>query len=397
MSFEIRPPDAIDTGLVRRVLVIKLRHHGDVLLTTPVLRALRQRVPDAEIDALVYAETAPMLEGNPDLSQLHLIDKHWKRKGLGVQLQNEWTLFQKLRARRYDLIVHLTENRRGLWLTRLLGPLYAVAPQVPKIRGGTWFWRRTFTHLYHTESTNPALVKRHTVEQNLDALRRLGIVPADQRALVLQPTEAARHSMAQRLQQAGLRENEYIVLHPGSRWLFKCWSVERNVELIASLLRAGKQVVYTAAPDTRELALRNAILRRLEDKTGLHDFSGSLSLQELAVLISQAHCFIGVDSAPMHIAAAMQTPVVALFGPSGEKAWGPWQVAHRVITSDDHPCRPCGQDGCGGGKISECLTTLPLARVLRAVEELTGSATTVMIDDTSNSRKTSFPLTSDLA
>ena len=65
----------------------------------------------------------------------------------------------------------------------------------------------------------------------------------------------------------------------------------------------------------------------------------------------------------MHIAAAMGTPALALFGPSGELEWGPWRVAARVIASDAHPCRPCGIDGCGGGKVSECLTTLPVERV----------------------------------
>jgi heptosyltransferase-3 len=72
----------------------------------------------------------------------------------------------------------------------------------------------------------------------------------------------------------------------------------------------------------------------------------------------------------MHIAAAMGTPVVALFGPSGEKEWGPWKVAHRVVASDHHPCRPCGNDGCGGSKVSECLTQLPVDRVHSAVNEL---------------------------
>jgi heptosyltransferase-3 len=66
----------------------------------------------------------------------------------------------------------------------------------------------------------------------------------------------------------------------------------------------------------------------------------------------------------------MGTPVVALFGPSGEAEWGPWQVPHRVVSSAVHPCRPCGIDGCGGGKVSDCLVTLPLQRVLRAVDEL---------------------------
>jgi heptosyltransferase-3 len=72
----------------------------------------------------------------------------------------------------------------------------------------------------------------------------------------------------------------------------------------------------------------------------------------------------------MHIAAAMGTPVVALFGPSGEVEWRPWAVAHRVVTSVEHPCRPCGNDGCGGGKVSECLTELPVDRVHGALTEL---------------------------
>jgi len=71
----------------------------------------------------------------------------------------------------------------------------------------------------------------------------------------------------------------------------------------------------------------------------------------------------------MHIAAAMQTPTVVLFGPSGEFEWGPWQVPARVLTSD-HPCRPCGQDGCGGGKISECLTDISVDDVMKAIRQL---------------------------
>ncbi|HET9337554.1 MAG TPA: glycosyltransferase family 9 protein, partial [Casimicrobiaceae bacterium] len=82
-----------------------------------------------------------------------------------------------------------------------------------------------------------------------------------------------------------------------------------------------------------------------------------------------ARAFVGVDSAPMHIASATGTPSVALFGPSSEIAWGPWRVPHRVVTSA-HPCRPCGLDGCGGSKVSECLTTLPVDRVHDAFLDL---------------------------
>ena len=85
------------------------------------------------------------------------------------------------------------------------------------------------------------------------------------------------------------------------------------------------------------------------------------------MVTGHARAFVGVDSAPMHIAAAMGTPVVVLFGPSGEMQWGPWGVAARVVASNAHPCRPCGLDGCGGGKVSDCLTTLPVERVHEGV------------------------------
>ena len=100
------------------------------------------------------------------------------------------------------------------------------------------------------------------------------------------------------------------------------------------------------------------------------DLTGMLSLPELAALTGCARAFAGVDSAPMHIAAAMGTPALALFGPSSELAWGPWRVAQRVVVSTHHSCRPCGLDGCGGGKISECLTTLPVERVHAALQSL---------------------------
>ncbi len=80
--------------------------------------------------------------------------------------------------------------------------------------------------------------------------------------------------------------------------------------------------------------------------------------------------FVGCDTAPMHMAAAVGTPVVATFGPSGEAEWGPWRVPHRVVASATHACRPCGNNGCGGSNISDCLLTLPVAQVARAVADL---------------------------
>ena len=109
------------------------------------------------------------------------------------------------------------------------------------------------------------------------------------------------------------------------------------------------------------------ILRRTS--VPILNLAGRLSLKELVALIARAKLSICVDSMPMHVASAAGTPVVALFGPSGDVEWGPWMGRSAVVTSD-HPCRPCGNDGCGGGKVSECLTTLEAGRVFAAAERL---------------------------
>lgn len=349
------PPDQIPFDQLRRVLVVKLRHHGDVLLTSPLLAALKQHAPQVEIDALVYADTAPMLADHPALSLLFTTQR--KKQGLGAEL----ALFRQLRQRRYDLLIHLTDSSRGAWLARLLGVKWAVCGSYA---GKPKFWRKSFTHLYPIIGGN----RRHTVEIHLDALRRIGVFPPpDQRRLILEPGAAAREKIRLLLQQHRLASKQFIQIHPASRWLFKCWPAERMAGLIAELQQQGRIVVLTGAPDDRERELIGQIKSLLPQPP--LDLCGQLSLKELAALTAEASLFIGMDSVPMHIAAAMQTPAVALFGPSGDIEWGPWQVPHRIVTSN-HPCRPCGKDGCGGGKRSECLEVITVQQVLNAVAEL---------------------------
>ncbi len=355
--------DAIDLATLKRVLVIKLRHHGDVLLSSPVFAVLKKHAPHLELDALVYHDTREMLTLHPAIAQVHGIDRRWKRQGVPVQLREELRLIRTLGARRYDLVIHLTEHARGAWLTRLLRPRFSVARRFQHKRGR--LWRGSFTHLYRAPAT-----PRHTVEQHLDALRRIGVYPAPaERALVLVPGADAAAAIAARLRGAGLVPRGFIHLHPTSRWLFKTWTVEKYAELIDALHAAGERVVLTGAPDAKERAMVERI--RAHVRQPVVDWSGQLNLKELAALCAQAKCFVGVDSVPMHIAAAVQTPAVALFGPSSEQTWGPWQVRARVLASP-FTCRPCGLDGCGGGKVSDCLVRIPVGDVVRAVGELTG-------------------------
>lgn len=352
------PARDFDPQRVRRALVVKLRHHGDVLLTSPVFSALKNHVPGIEVDALVYADTAPMLELHPAIAQVHTIDRKWKERGFAHQLACERRLLSALRARRYDLLVHLTPHPRGAWLARLTGAGYAVAPR----RSGR-FWCNSFDRFYLSLSL------RHTVEINLDALRVIGIQPApDERALTLVPGAAAEARIDALLASRGVDAGRFVMIHPASRWPFKCWPTQKMAELIRVLQEDGRQIVLTSGPDPDERRAIEAITARLASPAT--SFAGELSLKEMAALIARAQLFVGVDSAPMHMAAAVQTPVVAIFGPTNEANWRPWMVSHRVVASAAHSCRPCGADGCGGSKLSDCLESLPVDAVLQAVREL---------------------------
>ncbi|MEO8485353.1 MAG: putative lipopolysaccharide heptosyltransferase III [Betaproteobacteria bacterium] len=363
-------PDAVPLAQVRRALVTKLRHHGDVLLASPVFATLNAVAPHAEVDALVYRDTAPMLEGHPAIARLFTIDRTWKRQGALRQLSSERALARELAGRRYDLLVHLTEHPRGIALARRLKPRFAVTTERVLERGAAWLWKRHYTHFYRL----PRTTERAMVEQNLDALRRLGIEPPDStRALVMVPGAEAEARADALLREHALARGGFVHAHPGSRWFFKCWPADRVAALCERIVADGLPIVLTGAPDERERAMLDAIVAQLSPACAARvvDLGGKLSLRELAALTARARLFVGVDSAPMHIAAAMQTPTVALFGPSSEIAWGPWRVPHRVVVTS-HPCRPCGLDGCGGSKVSECLTTLPVERVHAACVELLG-------------------------
>jgi heptosyltransferase-3 len=355
-------PSVVPAASISRALVIKLRHHGDVLLSAPVISALKRAAPQCEIDALVYADTAPMLSGHPDIARLFAIDRNWKKQGALRQTAAEWGLLSQLRARRHDLVVHLSVHTRGAWLVRLLRPRWSVGP---RRRDAGAFWHRSFTHLYAAQS-HP---DRHTVDTNLDALRALGIdVALDAAKVVLVPGPEAEARVDALLAEHQLTRGGFVHLHPASRWAFKCWPADRVAQLCDALAAHGLQLVMTCAPDAKERALVAAV--RAAAQVPLVDLSGLLSLKELAALTVRARLFVGVDSAPMHIAAAMGTPVVAIFGPSGDREWGPWHTASRVVASLTHHCRPCGRAGCDDSKISECLTALPVAQVLAACEEL---------------------------
>jgi heptosyltransferase III len=351
--------DGVDFQQVQRVLVIKLQHLGDALLTTPVFTSLKQQYPHLQIDALVYADSAAFFREHPAVSQTHVIDRNWKKQP-STHWRHELRLLRSLKQRDYQLTISLTDRPRAAWLNRWLQPRYSVAPKTPK-RGK--FWRNSFSHLFPSPST-----PRHTVESHLDALRRIGLYPdAAQQALSLAINAEAQARIDALLHSAALSQRSIVVIHPTSRWMFKAWNHAGFARVLELLSACDIATVVVSGPDRAELDYVGIITAHYQPDL---DLSGQLSLTELSALLARARLFIGLDSVAMHMAAAVGTPCVALFGPSNEQIWGPWQVPHRVVSSADFPCRPCGLDGCGGGKISYCLQAIQAEDIVNAAMEL---------------------------
>ncbi len=353
--------DAIDLGQVRRALVVRLMFHGDVLLSTPVISTLKRMAPHVEVDALVYHETRDMLALHPDLDQLFTIDRNWKKRGRLFQLQQELRLLSALKARRYDLIIILNDSHRATWLVKLLSPRWAVGPDNPA-RGR--LYRKTVKRRFKIAR------HRHMVELHLDALRCLGL-PVDSSAhearLSIVPGRDAEASVEQRLSEYGLRGGDFVLVHPGSRGFYKCWPEHKMAQLIDLLQQEGMTVVLSGSPAVDEMAMLARIKTRLD--RSVIDLSGQLSLKELAALVARATMLVGVDSLPVHLASAFQVPVVALFGPSLDLVWGPWQTPYRVVGAT-LPCRPCGFAGCGESGQSDCMNALGVQEVFDAVNSL---------------------------
>ena len=201
--------------------------------------------------------------------------------------------------------------------------------------------------------------RRHTVELHLDALRRLGLhASAAERGLVLCPSAEARQRVDAKLAALGLPAGQFIHIHPTSRWLFKTWPTTHMAALIDALTARGWPVLLTAAPDLAELAMLADIQGRLARPVA--SLAGELTLEELGAALQGARLCRHGFGADAYGGGGGHAHRGAVW-PVWRHRMGPWRTPHRVVR-EDLPCRPCGRDGCGGGKLSECLSLIAPAR-----------------------------------
>lgn len=291
----------------REILVVKLSSLGDVVRSTGCLQRLREAWPAARIRFVVEERFAPILKAHPCLDDLIVAPSI--HRGLGVQFLHAWRQLRGLGCPRFDLAIDLQGNRFSTaWM-------YAARSGLRFGRGG---FRPGWT------ATREATLTLNDVEDQARILGLLGLteLPLAPRLPIL--PEADRR-VGEALAGIGLGSKEFVVLNPFSAWSSKEWPWERYLAVAQRLLtERGIQSIITSAP---------AEASRLPSPggTGWHSMAGQLSLPELTALMHRARLVLTGDSGPMHIAAAVGTPVVALFGPTWAQRSGPWGSCHRIL------------------------------------------------------------------
>jgi len=357
----------VDFTEVRRVLVVKLRHHGDVLLTMPIISALKRHYPSLIVDALIYEETRPFLSPGCGVGSVYSIDRNWKKSGVKHQVSKELELLKKLKTNRYDLIICLTDQWRLPWFVRYLTPRFSVSALSAR-RDGSRFWKKSFDVVVKNAA------RRHRLEIHSDVLRCLGVPVDGQDHLTSFSLEAeAELSVDALLEKEALGTEGFLHVHLPSRQAFKMLTVEKAADLLVALWsRNSAPMVMTSSPDQVELKyVRDVIAaaRNLSDGLKITDLSGQLNIPELAAISAKSQCFIGVDSAPMHLAAALKRPVVGIFGASDFYMWGP-ATKDSYIARSGHSCQPCNMKGCAHSGVAECLSSIDFSVAADKVAEL---------------------------
>jgi lipopolysaccharide heptosyltransferase II len=345
-----------------RVLLVRLRLLGDVVFTTPLVRALRRELPDARLTYLVEPAAAPIVAGNPHLDEVIVA---LKRRGI-ARLRDDYRLARRLRRERFDIVLDLHGGPRAAWLSRATGAPMRIGYT---IAGRSWMYT-------HAIPRPPDLGPRHSVVNQWDLLAPLGIGPPDpgRDAVEIVEDPAAAGRVAAKLRALGIgAEDEVVVLHVSAGNPFRRWPAEAFVELAARLAAAGghRRVVLTSGPSEAEAAARIAVAARQQLGAAGHQVvDPALDVAELRALTGRAAVYIGGDSGPLHVASATTTPIVALFGPTLPERSMPWRDPRwfaEAVDAGPLPCRPCRQRVCVSADF-RCLAGITPGRVVDAAE-----------------------------
>ena len=341
-----------DQNQLQRILILQSAFLGDVILTLPLLQTVKAHFPEAQVDFLAIPAAGNILETHRDITDLIIFDKRGRDRGAGSFLR----LMRRLRRKRYDLALIPHRSIRSALLTAGAGITRRIG-----------FDRSAGAFLFHQAIPYPAGV--HEINRNLHLLTPFGVDPQQKVFPRIYFNEADDSALAEWRRTNSIGENEALIaMAPGSVWATKRWIPEEFARL-ADRLADRYRVVLVGGPAD------DAVITEIQQQTKSRPLSaaGQLTPRQSALLIRGCRLLVSNDSAPMHLAVAVGTPVVAIFGAT-VPAFGfyPYGDKDRVVEINGLSCRPCGIHGgqqCPIGTF-ECMKGIRAEMVYEAVKDV---------------------------
>ncbi len=328
---------------IHRILLIRIKYLGEVVLTTPVIKNLRTHFPEAEICLLTREGYAPIMEDNPDLSRTILMSSRDKASGF----------IKQVRACEFDLVIDLSNTWRTGLLARLSGARY---------RAGA---HKGIARLFYNRLRRPDKAQQDVVDDYLSFLAPLGCETERHDTQVLLTEKEREWAQFYLLSGGIVPEKPLVAIHPGSRLESRVWPFERFVTLVAALHAQGLQVVFIqGGPD------EGPMLQRLMDQVPNEVIcADNMPVRRLGSLLAQANVLVSSYSGLMHLGAAVGTKIIGIFGPDAPEYWFPYpqKAGHQAIFAEVQ-CRPCQELECPLGTL-ECMQQVTVETVVAAVNE----------------------------
>lgn len=341
----------IDWKNVKRVLVVRLRSIGDTVLSTPSLIALRRFLPEARIDILLEDWVAPVLEGFEAVDNILTVSRTSKK--------SRFETAGRIRQNKYDVAFNLHGGTTATFFVRVSGARHRV---------GFSHYRYGFlyNHLFSSPADfwNSRLI--HSAEQQLALLGIAGVPVEDRPKSRLAVTEKARNSIEEKLKsEISNLQSQIALIHPVAAFDTKQWATENFAKITEFLTEKGFQPVAVATKKEREVLdklkrLSNAPILTFDD----------LTLPEITALASRSAVFVGNDSGIAHIAAAVRTPSIVVFGSSNRVHWRPWTDAPHEIVYEKFECQPCAGYFCKEFGEPRCILSVKTESVTEAIEKV---------------------------
>lgn len=334
----------------RRILVVKLDHIGDVLLATPVFSNLRLAFPNSELHALTGTWSRVILENHPDVDKVLTYNSpSFCRSEQPTSIRETYQLFRQLRRQKYDLLLELRGDMRITCFSLLRATPRRINRATIQIISRLGFQRFSSTH----ETT-----------RNLDVIKLAGIPTPIQKTTFAVPKEDEKWASDFIKAQEINSEIAFIAIHPGSPMPIKRWKPERYAELSDWLIKQkNAQVIFVGVTD--EIPIIEEIQNLMIGKST--NIAGKTTIPQLASILKKCKLFIGNDSGPMHLAAAVDSPTIGLYGPGDPTRFGPVGDKCQTIRKK-LDCPPCSDNTCRFGE-EGCMSKIQVADVIQIIEE----------------------------